>query len=93
MSFVRHHEEDLITVWGLADDDLGACDWITYLEKERARLARKGIPSEIVKMPSLRVKRGKVKRTLIYALKRVVSAVREDPPKRPATSEPYTPSL
>jgi|GEM_PF-2185213 len=86
MSFARHHEDDLITVWGLEDARIGDIDWLSYLEKEQARLARKGIVSDIVSMSALRNKRGKCAKKTIYALKRRVEAAREDPP-RPACSQ------
>lgn len=86
MSFARHHEDDLITVWGLGDARIGDIDWITYLEKEQCRLARKGIASDIVSMPSLRTKRGKCTRKTIYALKRHIEAERPDP-ARPCLSQ------
>lgn len=81
MSFARHHEEDLITVWGLGEARIGDIDWISYLEKERARLARKGILSDIVSMSAQRLKRGKCTRKKIYALKRRVELDRERPAK------------
>lgn len=86
MSFARHHEEDLITVWGLGDARIGEIDWLSYLEKEQARLARKGILSDIVSMNALRLKRGKCSKKTIYALKRRVELER-DRPKRPVTSQ------
>jgi len=81
MSFARHHEEDLITVWGMEDARIGDTDWLSYLEKERARLARKGILSDIVSMSAQRLKRGKCTRKTIYALKRRVELDRERPAK------------